>query len=552
VAHNSYIRSTAQRLSVATTPAVTSSVFDPASFDPALPRYPTIVHALWAAEREHPDGIALVCGDRRLSYADLASDVRRVRGRLLSLGVRGKRVAILLPSSIEAVVTVLGAMSAGAVAALVNPFFSAPELRVVLRDADPSVLLVTPEAAAKVAGVATELGLPATESEGLNDLAVRVFSAPDSKPGTETSASDPVPDDPALLIFTGGTTGEPKAVSHAHRSLMVSVLQHVSAWPLERRRERFLSAAPVFHIWGLEYATLVPIYAQGTHVIVSKYDPDVVLEAIERERITVFGGGPAPIYMGLMQVPRFATTDFSTLAYSLTGGAPCPEELHREWRQRTGSGLLEGWGMSETGPLCLNPVTAPRLGSVGRPVIGTEVEAVDVEGGGRILPVGEAGELRVRGPQLMLGYRGNPEATAAAVRDGWLYTGDIGYVDEDGYVFLVDRKKEMIIVGGYNVYPRSVDEVLFKHPKVAEAATVGRPHARLGEVLVAFVVPKPGVTLDEEEFFAYCSENLVKYRRPVSVTFLDSLPRTNARKVDKKTLRAMAGLAMADSKRIDS
>jgi long-chain acyl-CoA synthetase len=411
----------------------------------------------------------------------------------------------------------------------------------ILREARPQVTLVGPEAREKVKSLAPEFG----RDDGLAapaGLAITVFAQADasSTPSSPPPASDPLADDPALLIFTGGTTGEPKAVVHAHRSLSCSMMQHVDRWPLETGNERFLSASPVFHIWGLGYATFIPIYSQSPHVIISKYDPDRVLQTVEEEKITVFGGGPAPIYMGLTQNPHFRTVDFSSLKYSLTGGAPCPEELHRMWQAQTGCELLEGWGMSEAAPLCLNRPGKTKTLSVGRPVAGTEVQAVDLETGTRVLATGEAGELRVRGPQLMLGYYEKPEATREALRDGWLYTGDIGYVDAEGDVFLVDRKKDMIIVGGYNVYPRSVDEVLFNHPKVAEVATVGKPHERLGEVLVAFVVLKPGASLSEEEFFGFCQENLVKYRRPVEVTFLDALPRTNAKKLDKKTLAARA------------
>jgi long-chain acyl-CoA synthetase len=196
--------------------------------------------------------------------------------------------------------------------------------------------------------------------------------------------------------------------------------------------------------------------------------------------------------------------------------------------------------MSEAAPLCLSRPEAPKPQSVGRPVPETEVEVVDLEQGTRRLGGGEAGEVRVRGPQLMAGYRGKPEATRDMLRDGWLYTGDIGYLDADGDLFLVDRKKDMIITGGYNVYPRLVDEVLYGHPAIAEAATVGRADERLGEVLVAFVVLEQGAALDEVGFFEYCRQELVKYRRPVAVTFLPALPRTNARKVDKKALRALA------------
>jgi long-chain acyl-CoA synthetase len=359
-------------------------------------------------------------------------------------------------------------------------------------------------------------------------------------PGEPAFTAGPAADAPALLIFTGGTTGEPKAVEHSHRSLMVSVLQHCTVWPVQSA-DRFLSVAPIFHIWGLSYATLVPLYAGGTLVIVPRYQPEEVLRVLERERISVFGGGPAPIYMGLLQSPSFAGTNFSSLRYCLSGGAPCPEELHRAWLQGTACPLLEGWGMSEAAPLCLNrPDALRKLLSVGRPVPDTDVEVVDLETGARRLPAGEAGELRVRGPQLMRGYHGRAEATREVLRGGWLYTGDIGYLDADGFLFLVDRKKDMIIVGGYNVYPRQIDEVLFKHPAIAEAACVGRSDGRLGEVLVAFVVLRPGATLSEAEFFEYCRANLVKYRRPVAVGFVDALPRTDARKLDKRALRERA------------
>jgi long-chain acyl-CoA synthetase len=429
-----------------------------------------------------------------------------------------------------------------------NPFFTPPELELVLRELQPRLVISGPEALGKLRALVGPLGIEAlwhfggTGPEALDLDALLATAAP--APQAPAPEAERAGDALALLIFTGGTTGEPKAVQHTHRSLMVSVLQHCSVWPVRKGEERFLSVAPVFHIWGLSYATLVPLYAQSTLVIVPKYQPEAVLSALEHERISVFGGGPAPVYMGLLQSPRFAETDFSALRYCLSGGAPCPEELHRAWERGTKCPLLEGWGMSEAAPLCLNrPNAIRKLLSVGRPVPETEVEVVDLETGTRVLASGEAGELRVRGPQLMLGYHRRTQATRDVLRDGWLYTGDIGYLDQDGYLFLVDRKKDMIIVGGYNVYPRQVDEVLFKHPAIAEAASVGRADPRLGEVLVAFVVLRPGAVLSEAEFFEYCRANLVKYRRPVAVSFVEALPRTNARKIDKRALRVRAEAA---------
>ena len=319
---------------------------------------------------------------------------------------------------------------------------------------------------------------------------------------------------------------------------MWGVLQHVLVWPGEPQRERFLNVAPMFHIWGLGYSTWVPIYMQSTLVMVPRYDPDKVVHALGAHRITIFAGGPAPIYMGLLASPHFDTTDFSALKYCISGGAPVPEDLHREWRERTGCAVLEGWGMTEGAPFCLNHLDARKLLSVGRPVPETEIQVVDLVEGTEVLPRGQAGEVRVRGPQLMRGYRRQPEETARTLRDGWLYTGDIGVVDEEGFLSLVDRKKDMVIVGGFNVYPREVDEVLFNHPKVREAATVGKPDPRLGEVLVAFVVLMQGQTMTEDEFFGYCKEQMVKYKRPVAVHFVDALPKTGTNKINRPALRA--------------
>jgi long-chain acyl-CoA synthetase len=295
----------------------------------------------------------------------------------------------------------------------------------------------------------------------------------------------------------------------------------------------------MFHIWGLSYATWVPIYARSTLVMVPKYEPDKVVMALSKHHVTVFSGGPAPIYLGLLASPLFDAADLSALKYCLSGGAPCPEELHRQWLARTGQPLLEGWGMTEGAPFCLNPCgdRERKILSVGNPVPETEVQIVDIETGARILPRGEAGEVRVRGPQIMLGYRNNREETDRALRDGWMYTGDIGYVDADSFLFLVDRKKDMILVGGYNVYPREVDEVLFNHPKIREAASVGKRDARLGEVVVAFVALRQGQQMSEEELFAYCKENMVKYKRPVEVHFVDALPRTGTNKINRIALR---------------
>jgi long-chain acyl-CoA synthetase len=443
---------------------------------------------------------------------------------------------LLMPNSIEMDVALMAVMAVGAQVAPINPFLTPHELSKQLVDVEACAIISEATTAQKAAAVAKEFRIPTEIVLGQGGVALDVWTS--DRALALDRAALPRADDYCLLIFTGGSTGVPKGVNHTHRGMLWSVVQHVTVWPGTYGGERFLNVAPMFHIWGLGYAAWVPIFMQSTLVMVPRYDPDKVVQALSAHKITIFAGGPAPIYMGLLQSPFFKGADLSQLRYCPSGGAPCPAELHREWRERVGQPLLEGWGMTEGAPFCLNLYDGERkLLSVGRPVPGTELQIVDLEKGDTVLPQGERGEVRVRGPQLMTGYRKRPEETAQALRDGWMHTGDIGYVDADGYLYLVDRKKDMVIVGGFNVYPREVDEVLFKHPKIREAATVGKADSRLGEVLVAFVVLHAGHSMSESEFFDYCKEEMVKYKRPVEVHFIEALPRTGTNKINRIALR---------------
>jgi long-chain acyl-CoA synthetase len=516
-----------------------SHVAAPRPFNDALPKFESLVHMLLAAVDGEPDVPAVIYERRRITYAEFGRAVAGLALELAAAGAkRGERVLIMMPNSIEMDVALMAVMASGAQVAPVNPFLTPQELRKALVDIEACALVCDAGTAAKANAMADEFGIPERIVLGAGGLTL------DGWTNEASLALDrdalPTAGELALLIFTGGSTGVPKGVNHTHRGLVAGCLQHLTVWPLEYGRERFLNVAPMFHIWGLAYATWVPIFMRSTLVMVPRYEPDKVVQGLSEHKITVFAGGPAPIYMGLLGSPLFERADLSHLRYCLSGGAPCPAELHREWLAKTGCPLLEGWGMTEGAPFCLNPLDGPRkLLSVGNPVPGTEIEVVDVEDGDRVLPFGERGELRVRGPQIMTGYRNRPEETASTLRGGWVYTGDIGYADEDGFLFLVDRKKDMVIVGGYNVYPREVDEVLFKHPKIREAATVGKPDPRLGEVLVAFVVLDDGATLAPEELFDYCKAEMVKYKRPVEVRFVDSLPKTGTNKINRPALRAL-------------
>jgi long-chain acyl-CoA synthetase len=504
-----------------------------------LPRYESLIHMLGAGVAQSSDRPAVICEQDSLTYAELGRAVAGFASALIERGSRGSRVAILVPNSIETVVAVFGAMAAHAQATPVNPFFTDAEMEKVLTGIDPKFLVCV----AGTRGIATRMAatLGITHVLDMHDDHWSIGACRTRAPGGLQPAHEPDIDDLALLVYTGGTTGTPKGVNHHHRTLLWSALQHCTVWPVDFGEEAVLNVAPLFHIWGLGYAVLVSIYTRSTLVLIPKYDPEAVLDAIAEHHVTIFGGGPAPIYAGLLASPVASSTDFTSLKYCLSGGAPCPAELHCNWQKLTACALFEGWGMSEGAPFCVNPANGERkLLSVGVPVPETEVEIVDLDSGTKVLAIGESGEVRVRGPQIMSGYRNNPEETAYALRDGWMYTGDIGYIDDDGYVYLVDRKKDMVIVGGYNVYPREIDELLFKHPMIREAATVGRRDDRLGEVLVAFVALNDEQVLSEAECLDYCRQNLVKYKRPVAVKFIDSLPRTAANKIDKITLRRMA------------
>jgi len=350
----------------------------------------------------------------------------------------------------------------------------------------------------------------------------------------------PTPEDKSAMFFTGGTTGLPKGAEHTHAMMELFCRVMNSMWRLDMDTERILSVAPIFHIWGHHFVNIMPIYIRATTVIVPLYKPDDVLAAFEDHAITVFAGGPPAIYMGLLGSEKIGSTDFSNLKYCLAGGAACSEYLLKTWEAKTGCVMLEGGGMSEGAPVSGNPTHGERRFMSAGPVPPlTEIEIVDLENGENVMPVGERGEIRIKADTFTNSYRNRPQETAEAIRDGWLYTGDIGYLDEDGYLFYVDRKKEMILVGGFNVYPREVDEVLLGHDAIGEAAAVALPDDFSGEVVRACISLVPGEALSEQEVIDYCAERLVKYKVPKVVEFFDELPKTGPAKIDKLKLRGL-------------
>ena len=508
----------------------------------AGPVYTTVVHMLAHAARGAASVEALVDGERRLGYGEYASCVAGFARELRQLGARGERIATVLGNSIEACIAAYGALAAGAQHVPLNPLYAPRELELMLRDAAPRVLIVD---AAFEAGLA-----PLAAAAGIGHLIVvgqgrRLL---DAWRADGIALRDlPEPADLALLQYTGGTTGRPKGVNLTHGAIATNVSQREALLPT-REAERILCVMPVSHAYGMAMGLFLAPYCGGTLVLLPRYVPDEVLSAVERERISVFPGSPT-VFTGLMAHPRFAGTDWGAVHTCYSGASALAQETLRRWRDAVGAPVYEGYGQTEAGPvLSFNPVRgAVKSGSVGIPVPGTQIQIVDVDTGTRVLPCGERGEIRARGPQIMQGYRNLPQETAQTLRDGWLYTGDIGEFDADGYLYIRDRKKDMLIVGGYNVYPREVEEVLVMHPAVLDAAVVGIRDQYRGELPVAYVALRSGARADGDELLAHCRANLARFKVPARIRILDALPKTSVAKTDKKTLRQWAAEAVSRS-----
>jgi long-chain acyl-CoA synthetase len=349
--------------------------------------------------------------------------------------------------------------------------------------------------------------------------------------------------DMAMLQYTGGTTGLAKAAILTHGNISRQ-LQQVDAWfPVFNREkdEVMLGALPFFHVMGLTTSMNYALYLAWSNVLIPKPQPDPLIDTLERFKPGFVSMVPT-MYIGILRHPKIDTLDLSCIKGCFSGSAPLPVEVINEFRSRTGRTISEGFGLSESCPVThINPYMGKtKIGSIGLPLPDTQCRIVDLVDGVKEVPLGAAGELIVKGPQVMAGYWNRPEETAATLRNGWLYTGDIATMDSEGYFYIVDRKKDMIISGGYNVYPREIDEIFFTHPKVMEACAVGVPHPTRGEQIKVFVVLKPGETASESELIDCCREKLAAYKLPTRVAFCEELPKSTVGKVLRKDLRQMA------------
>ena len=497
--------------------------------------------------------------------------VDRFAACLHHMGIRkGDSVAILLPNVIPCVISYYAIMKIGAITVMNNPLYSDRELEHQFKDSGAKLLITLDLLGNRMIDlrsrtrikqiIITSIGdyLPFPKNLLFPLVAKRKKMAADVKAAPEVyrwkkllSQYAPSPpeidvdfEDAAMYQYTGGTTGVSKGVVLTHGNLSRQV-QQLAAWfpDFQKGGETMLGALPFFHVFGLSTAMNFAICMGWTDVLVPKPQPDPLLKAITRFRPSFVPLVPT-MYIGLLNHPDIDRSDLTSIKGCFSGSAPLPVEIIRAFEEKTGAIIVEGYGLTETTPVThVNPFNREKrkIGSIGLPISDTLCRVVDLENGEADVPVGKSGELLIKGPQVMKGYLNMPEETEAVLTaDGWLHTGDIARMDEDGYFFIVDRKKDMIISGGYNVYPRDIDEVFYEHPKVQEACAVGIPHETRGEAAKVYVVLKAGETATEAELLEYCQDKLAKYKWPVAIEFRDSLPKTNVGKILRKDLRSEA------------
>jgi long-chain acyl-CoA synthetase len=524
-------------------------------------------HILDRTAGKFPQNPALVFQGYTLNYRELKDMVDRFAACLAAFGIKkGDAVAILLPNVIPCVVAYFAILKIGAVTVMNNPLYTDHELEHQFNDSD-SLALVTLDLLAnrmidlrpktKIRQIVyTSIGdyLPFPKNLLFPLVAKKKKLAADVKAAQDVfkwkdciAKYSPNPpsatlgfEDVAMYQYTGGTTGVSKGVMLTHANLSKQV-QQISAWlpTLKRGEEIMLGALPYFHVFGMSVSMNFAVYAGWAQILVPRPQPEPLLEAIRKFRPT-FAPLVPTMYIGMLNHPDLKKTDMSCIKGAFSGSAPLPVEVIHDFEKMTGAVIVEGFGLTETTPVThVNPFGGVRkVGSIGIPISDTEVRIVSLEDSITDVPVGERGELIVRGPQIMKGYKGMDDETANTLRNGWCYTGDIATMDEDGYFYIVDRKKDMIISGGFNVYPRDIDEVLYQHPKVQEACSIGIPDPKRGENVKVFVVLKEGETATEEELIEYCKTRLAKYKLPSEIEFRKELPKTNVGKILRKQLKA--------------
>jgi long-chain acyl-CoA synthetase len=483
------------------------------------------------AAADQPDGTAVRMDDLTVSYRQLSEAAARVAGLLRSSGVApGDRVGLMLPNIPAFPIAFYGALAAGAVVVPMNPLLKAREVGYYLGDSGARLMFAWQGAAGEAAKGAADAGAQVIVVDDADLSAVLAGTEPDASPVT---AGD---DDDAVILYTSGTTGQPKGAQLTHGGLLRNAGLTAQTLLHNAADDVMMGCLPLFHVFGLTCGLNATIAAGGTLTLLPRFDPGKALEIIERDAVTIFEGVPT-MYAAMLHHQAAGQAQTASLRLCVSGGAAMPVEILRAFEDKFGCMILEGYGLSETSPVAsFNHPDKPRKpGSVGTPVAGVQMRLVGDDG--HDVPPGEVGEIAIRGHNVMKGYWGKPEATAAAIPDGWFRTGDLGRVDEDGYYYIVDRKKEMIIRGGYNVYPREIEEVLHEHPAVAEVAVIGMPHAELGEEVGAAVALKPGATATPEELRQYARDRVAAYKYPRKVWLVETLPKGPTGKILRREVQ---------------
>ena len=503
------------------------------------------------AAKRYPDKDALVFKEDKMSFKELKDKVDRLATCLSGFGIKkGDSVAILLPNLSPCVISYYAILRIGAIVVMNNPLYSDRELEHQLNDSGAKALITMDIFGNRMIDLRQKTGIkqiiytsvlgtevkPAEDVYEWEDILSKTSPSP---PAVELSF-----DDVAMYQYTGGTTGVSKGAMLTHRNLSCNV-QQLASWlisplkgGLKEGQGMSLSAPPFFHAFGLTAAMNSSIYLGWTQVMIPRPQPDQLLEAIGKFKPTFIFLVPT-MYIGILNHPDFDKVDMKSIKFCGSGAAALPVEVIEKIQKKTGSPLMEGYGMTEASPIThVNPFGGLRKpGSVGVPIQNTLSRIVDLKDGITPVPVGEVGEIVFKGPQVMKGYLNMPDETAKALKGGWLHSGDLGKMDEDGYFYVVDRKKDMVVSGGYNVYPKEIEDVYLEHPKVAEAAAIGVPHPTRGEQVKLMLVLKEGENATEEEMIKYCSDKLAKYKWPTMVEFRSELPKSAVGKILKHVLR---------------
>lgn len=516
--------------------------------------------------KNYPDRTATIFMGAKLTYQQLNSLAASFAVALMRIGVnKGDRVAIHLPNCPQFVLAYYGILKIGGILVPTNPLYVDREIEKQLNDSGASVIITLTKFYPVIERVRKHTKLKHVIVTNIKDFFPPVlkclFSLLKEKKdghrfvsggeqnthtflkllqdnaGQKPPSLEIRPDELACLMYTGGTTGISKGAMLTNRNILSNALQ-VKAWlpKIQEANERILSVVPLFHSYGMTTCLNLAIVSAASMVLLPQFIVKDVLASINRYRPTLFPGVPT-MYIALINHPEISKYDLRSISACISGAAALPVEVQTKFEQITGGRLVEGYGLSEASPVThANPIFGLRkAGSIGLPFPNTVAKVVSLETG-EDLPVGEIGELVVQGPQVMQGYWNNEEETKLVLKGSWLFTGDLAKMDEDGYFYIVDRKKDMIIAGGYNIYPRDIEEVLYTHPKIQEALVISAPHEYLGETVKAFVVLKPGEEASAEEIIQYCSTRLAKYKVPKMVEFRDSLPKTLIGKILRRVV----------------